>query len=151
MRAFSRPSHAMSAKINSCSISLISDSVTVCRRTSRDCAGNATTVGAVIRLLKRVAAQLPPGAQHELRRLFCRQIRRQGFFTDEKECALRRGLELPGEVLGTTAGMHQLDQLLPQFRRIRRATAGHGEPPSIPTLKSVHESGSSPEGSNVTQ
>src|SRR5437879_7297549 len=89
MRAFSRPSRAMSAKINSCSTLSISVGATVCRRKSRDCAGNTTTVEAVIRLLKRVAAQLPPGAQHELRRLFFRRrIRRQGFFTDEKEYAL---------------------------------------------------------------
>ena len=48
-------------------------------------------------LLKRVAARLPAGAQHELRRLFFRsQIRRRSFNTDELEYAqldrfLRRG------------------------------------------------------------
>jgi FkbM family methyltransferase len=37
-------------------------------------------------LLKRMAARLPVGAQHELRRIFFRtQIRRGTFFTDEKE------------------------------------------------------------------
>ena len=40
-------------------------------------------------LLKRLAAHLPAGAQHELRRIFFRsQIRRRSFFTDEKEYAL---------------------------------------------------------------
>lgn len=40
-------------------------------------------------LLKRLAAHLPAGTQHELRRIFFRsQIRRRSFFTDEKEYAL---------------------------------------------------------------
>ena len=44
---------------------------------------------AVMPLLKRLAAHLPVGAQHELRRLFFRsQIRRRRFYTDEKEYAL---------------------------------------------------------------
>src|SRR5882672_8138422 len=43
----------------------------------------------IAQVLKRIAARLPASAQHELRRLFFRrQIRRQGFFTDEKEYAL---------------------------------------------------------------
>jgi FkbM family methyltransferase len=46
-------------------------------------------MGAVITVLKRFAAHLPPGAQYELRRLFFRrQIRHGGFFTDEKEYVL---------------------------------------------------------------
>jgi FkbM family methyltransferase len=40
-------------------------------------------------LLKRLAAHLPAGAQHELRRMFFRsQIRRRRFFTDEQEYVL---------------------------------------------------------------
>ena len=40
-------------------------------------------------LLKRLAAHLPAGTQHELRRIFFRsQIRRRSFFTDEKEYGL---------------------------------------------------------------
>src|SRR5439155_2909007 len=40
-------------------------------------------------VLKRFAAQLPEGAQHELRRLFFRQqIRRNRFVTDEQEYKL---------------------------------------------------------------
>ena len=43
----------------------------------------------VMPLLKRVAARLPEGTQHELRRLFFRQqIRRRTFFSNEKEYAL---------------------------------------------------------------
>jgi hypothetical protein len=57
---------------------------------------------------------------------------------------LRRGLELLGKLLRAAASAHQFDQLLPEFRRVCRATAGHREPPSIPTLKSVHETGSTP-------
>lgn len=48
--------------------------------------------------LKRLAAQLPAGAQHELRRIFFRsQIRRRSFFTDEKEYALLDRLLRPGD------------------------------------------------------
>src|SRR5229473_871159 len=42
---------------------------------------------------------------------------------------LRRGLELLGERLRTAAGVHQLDHLLPEFRRVCNAIAGHREPP----------------------
>jgi FkbM family methyltransferase len=52
----------------------------------------------VIPLLKRVAARLPMGAQHELRRLFFhQQIRRRSFFTDEKEYALLDRFLKPGD------------------------------------------------------
>jgi FkbM family methyltransferase len=49
-------------------------------------------------LLKRVAARLPAGAQHELRRIFFRsQIRRRSFFTDEREYALLDRFLRPGD------------------------------------------------------
>jgi FkbM family methyltransferase len=49
-------------------------------------------------LLKRLAARLPAGAQHELRRLFFRtQIRRRSFCTDEREYALLDGFLRPGD------------------------------------------------------
>ena len=49
-------------------------------------------------LLKRLAAHLPAGAQHELRRIFFRsQIRRRSFFTDEKEYALLDRFLRPGD------------------------------------------------------
>jgi FkbM family methyltransferase len=49
-------------------------------------------------LLKRVAARLPKGAQHEMRRLFFRsQILRRRFYTDEREYALLDQLLRPGD------------------------------------------------------
>jgi FkbM family methyltransferase len=49
-------------------------------------------------LLKRLAAHLPAGAQHELRRIFFRsQIRRRSFFTDEKEYGLLDRFLRPGD------------------------------------------------------
>jgi FkbM family methyltransferase len=49
-------------------------------------------------LLKRLAARLPNGAQHELRRLFFRsQIRRRSFYHDEREYALLDRLLRPGD------------------------------------------------------
>jgi FkbM family methyltransferase len=49
-------------------------------------------------LLKRLAAHLPAGAQHELRRIFFRsQISRNSFFTDEKEYALLDRFLRPGD------------------------------------------------------
>jgi FkbM family methyltransferase len=52
----------------------------------------------VMPLLKRIAAHLPLGAQHELRRMFFRsQIRRRSFFTDEKEYGLLDRFLRPGD------------------------------------------------------
>lgn len=56
------------------------------------------TQAGVLPLLKRLAAHLPAGAQHELRRIFFRsQIRRRSFFTDEKEYALLDRFLRPGD------------------------------------------------------
>jgi FkbM family methyltransferase len=49
-------------------------------------------------VLKRIAAQMPPSMQHELRRMFFHaQIRRHRFMTDEKEYALLDTLIAPGD------------------------------------------------------
>ena len=48
-------------------------------------------------------------------------------------------------VINLTPCVNQLDHFLPELRRVRHSTTGHREPPSIPTFKSVHESGSTPD------
>ena len=63
-------------------------------------------------LLKRLAARLPHGMQHELRRVFFRsQIRRRSFYTDEKEYALLDRMLRPGDWaldIGANVGQYTL-------------------------------------------